>query len=1853
MSTSRFAVGMSCAVFALTLVSSAFGRTVSASVARGGADEPTGFNLEFGTPTADEIDTLYIAYGPTDAGETTNGWAHVARVNCISADGTGGDLVVNDATDSCFVPLPEDFGEDDYARFFLFSGETGVPYDQRYDSMKSTVGEKTSNAPWIDTEIVPTTETSIDITYTVGSEGMPPFGVENNFYCFGARPNESYYGMLLGNSAAISYNCLNGKFRVRLSKDGAYVDDHLLGVPEPQRERCTGSITLFGRNQDIATSATSVNRSCKCTIWSATIYEAGVPVRDFFSVKKGEVNGLYDRVSGRFFKPFRDPSYKLSAGTLVSTVVPAAPQCAASNVVKLEGLTLTFSAVKASLTDVTFTWNVSETADIYALVSVAGEGEVTTNLLRAAASAGQGSAQLTLAENTAYVAQLLAEGDGESVLSGVREFTTPVDVTKFRQWKSTITFPGYASAQRISNLPVLLKIGPDTVAGFRYSDCAADGSDLLVVDESGGLLPYEIETWNPSGTSLVWVKVPDFGSGCHITLLWSDAGTGADIPAYGTAKDVWSDYVGVWHLDESSGDAVDSTGHGLSAVPTGARKDEAVGISAGAVGGARTLVNTASGNNAYLLVPNDAAFVPDASVFTISGFFKRNGSWQGTSGQYPIVFAHNRGAVSPDKYSGWTFNLSVNEGAYTVRGASSSSQGAEDGPTLKDWGHLAVVYDGPAASIFGDGVLLLNQGAITPAAENNQPLGLGCLNTGADNAFNGWMDEVRLYAGAMSAARVKAEYDTMTDNATFTGYGAAEPCHGEGGRFVDLSETPGDTSVSISGFVTDADGNPISGLEVSVAIGTDRDALEPVATRATTDANGAFTLVIGELAPGTAYFYQLASQGAGGFVSSVRGFATLYESRRYRLKKCELSFPGYALMKVLDDFPVLVKLSANAPVGFDYADCAADGSDLLVSDESGAVLPYEIETWDPSGTSLVWVKVPHFTAATRVRLYWGVRPDAPALPALDAKETWSGYAGVWHLDEDSGTAADATGHGLDGTPAGSQAARMVATNDAVVGRARVNRDGGSNISTSRLEIPSYDDLKIGSTFTASGFFKLNASTWPGSATVANYPRLFSRDGAGNDWSTSAWVVNMSSAPGLYTVRGAGQEASMTISGPVITNVWGHFAVSYNGAEASLYINGVLAGSGTLAAPVDNGRVLGIGGRVGTADRAFNGFMDEIRLAPWTVTPHRAKAEYDTMADNAAFTDYGEVEASSGEGVVFDSIAVTQGADGTAVAGLVLKDDAPAAGAEVRILCGTDPNELSEIATATCGEDGAFSAALTGLSAGLVYHCRVAAQAGGASATSARRRFAQLGASEIVEAACSVTTNVLTCAGIVNVGAGETEVVLLYGDAEDALTGEVLLAEFAAGDGTAEFAADVDIRDWMMKFCKVICRNSSGGQAWSDETQPVTRQYTGDFYGATYDWKPDVDSGAWDDGANWSVSGGNNPWPYTAMSAAAFGAATVPSVSVTSVPNCFVRSLGFETGTAVSLAVDSGATLTVTDKNGATNGTLTVADTDLHLTGGRLACEAISFARTAAAKPCAITVSDGGELWLGGSATLGTSAAELHVTGTGRIQLGRPDDGTALWRFNGDNALMCLGSESSEIRKCFTGKNNTVLITNGVHAGTFRYEGSAQFNVVRVSGAGTRAVSAIYLYQGYSTGTHDNEIIVEKGATFECPGGFAGLVGTRNVIRIDDGTLILPSMDNFGNQAGAGSGIEFCGTTPKLTVEGAWVSGDTSGAPVANAPRLIFNVPAAGYAAEPIEVKGVATVRGNTVFEVRVAKDSTQARIPLMKVASTAWSSQGDLKAVVDRLNSVAVLPEGARLVVSKDGKTLYCKRQTGLVLFVR
>ena len=85
-------------------------------------------------------------------------------------------------------------------------------------------------------------------------------------------------------------------------------------------------------------------------------------------------------------------------------------------------------------------------------------------------------------------------------------------------------------------------------------------------------------------------------------------------------------------------------------------------------------------------------------------------------------------------------------------------------------------------------------------------------------------------------------------------------------------------------------------------------------------------------------------------IAVVAAASTLFVALSARAEfTCELSFPQ-APSTALANFPVLVRLAANSPDGFDYADCATDGSDLRFADANGDLIPHEIDTWnDASG----------------------------------------------------------------------------------------------------------------------------------------------------------------------------------------------------------------------------------------------------------------------------------------------------------------------------------------------------------------------------------------------------------------------------------------------------------------------------------------------------------------------------------------------------------------------------------------------------------------------------------------------------------------------------------------------------------------------------------------------------------------------------------------------------------------------------------------------------------------------------------------------------------------------------------------
>ena len=196
-------------------------------------------------------------------------------------------------------------------------------------------------------------------------------------------------------------------------------------------------------------------------------------------------------------------------------------------------------------------------------------------------------------------------------------------------YQAKLTVQGYTGAE-LANFPVLVRLSPQTVNDFAYTQCQADGSDVVFVDEIGGPLDYQLDTWNPDGESLFWVRLPALRHGVAFHVRWGDSESNVD-PKRSAAT--WNaNYGAVWHMGEASGVCANSTVHGSAydATPEGkpmSNADQSVRYDGddAPVGGARTTSKGGNNGNAYLVVPNYDA-LQCGGTFTFSGWMRLTGS---------------------------------------------------------------------------------------------------------------------------------------------------------------------------------------------------------------------------------------------------------------------------------------------------------------------------------------------------------------------------------------------------------------------------------------------------------------------------------------------------------------------------------------------------------------------------------------------------------------------------------------------------------------------------------------------------------------------------------------------------------------------------------------------------------------------------------------------------------------------------------------------------------------------------------------------------------------------------------------------------------------------------------------------------------------------------------------------------------------------------------------------------------------------------------------------------------------------------------------------------------------------------
>jgi len=145
----------------------------------------------------------------------------------------------------------------------------------------------------------------------------------------------------------------------------------------------------------------------------------------------------------------------------------------------------------------------------------------------------------------------------------------------------------------------------------------------------------------------------------------------------------------------------------------------------------------------------------------------------------------------------------------------------------------------------------------------------------------------------------------------------------------------------------------------------------------------------------------------------VSGYIADFPSRM------KITISGYTGTTTLVNFPVLVRLSENID-RFEYATFASDtGGDLRFTDgDVKRLLSHEIEEWDTTDESCVWVKLPELPpGGTFVWARWGNANEKTAPSYTTDGSTWSeGYDAVWHFASTNGTTAhESTANPYDGT----------------------------------------------------------------------------------------------------------------------------------------------------------------------------------------------------------------------------------------------------------------------------------------------------------------------------------------------------------------------------------------------------------------------------------------------------------------------------------------------------------------------------------------------------------------------------------------------------------------------------------------------------------------------------------------------------------------------------------------------------------------------------------------------------------------------------------------------------------------------
>lgn len=743
-------------------------------------------------------------------------------------------------------------------------------------------------------------------------------------------------------------------------------------------------------------------------------------------------------------------------------------------------------------------------------------------------------------------------------------------------------------------------------------------SALLVF--SMGLVsgPAQAACSNPAGNAGDIVFNKDF----RVLQYCNDTSWQAVGPSAGGIKGPTDGLIGYWTLDDLSDTTIEDELGWVDGTLT------ATGTYSSAQGRINGAIHQES-QAVYTQFPSTA--FPE--TFTVSMWIKPDPQGTGLVGLMSNAFN------SPsDGFRIFFNNVGTENKRIIVETSNASSQSdggsSATGVIVDDqWNHVVLAVDRPNGqlTIYHDGADVTTNSTIRNDFNLNRAWAFGCFRNAGNTCFEGLMDEVRIYNKLLTQAEVLQLYEATkttivpdglighwkldeTSGSTIIDYASSNNGTVQGGLDPATDSVPGrvGTALEFDGagdYVQIPPSSTLNLTELSIAFW-----INPPAYPVSKDQ----AIIENRVDNGTNVNYSIGFPDLGGVEKVMRG-GHYNGGWQNSENNTELS---------LNVWQHIVLTIDNAGTKTWYYNGVFDGSDpgppLIIYPGSDLIIGYSKDTTFNNSFEGILDDVRiynrvlsadearklyeardanlRYNADARVPEYFNSDQWVPAGPV---KPTTTGLVGHWKLDEDSGTFADSSGNGNDGTQSGgvSYASAGVIGNAAGFDGVDDYISAGSGTSVA--------DVFVGGG-SVSAWFKADSWGENGYGRIVDKGTI--NEVASDGWgifvcddngthcqdSLSFFVLDTDSVAAQYGWW-SGNDNSITLG------QWHHVVVTYTAGSAAndpkIFIDGVEQTIFESVTPLgatfesDAANTLTIGNRLrsGSDDRWFDGAIDDVRI----------------------------------------------------------------------------------------------------------------------------------------------------------------------------------------------------------------------------------------------------------------------------------------------------------------------------------------------------------------------------------------------------------------------------------------------------------------------------------------------------------------------------------------------------------------------------------------------------------------------------------------------------------------------------------